>query len=219
MEVSKRNWSIKKVIEKAMKGPYAGPPPRSPVLRESASGYIVFTPSTGTRGFAAYPHRAMSSLSMGCCFICRQFSHFSRSCPARRGNFWYPCTEAWEWLCYSVFFMAIPANVIRDASGQPLKLFSTFPLKQAEFSNVFSQMLTSSDNAYVFPPFVFIGPLLRFLSAQHCTVPDICPRRHWWPLLLKFWSSLLLGTQGDTDVLRSMVRSAYFAVGPVGLST
>lgn len=89
---------------------------------------------------------------------------------------------------HSIDLMAIPANVRCDSSGRLLKFFSPFPLQAAAGTNVFSQVLPPSDNAYVFPPFVLIGPLIKFLSTHcHCAfslvVPDLCPRRYWWPLL------------------------------------
>ncbi|KAL9977507.1 hypothetical protein ACROYT_G014916 [Oculina patagonica] len=78
--------------------------------------------------------------------------------------------------------MALPSNVKLDRSGHPLRFFSPFPCVQAEGTNVFSQALSSGENAYVFPPFSLIGPLLRFLASQPCpftmVVPDVSPRRH-----------------------------------------
>ena len=63
--------------------------------------------------------------------------------------------------------------------GRLLAFFSPFLLQAAARTNVFSQVLPPSDNAYVFPPFFLIGPLIKFLSAHcHCAfflvVPDLC---------------------------------------------
>lgn len=52
---------------------------------------------------------------------------------------------------HTVDLMALPANVMPDQSGNPLKFFSPFPTVQAAGANVFSQTITS-ENAYVFPP-------------------------------------------------------------------
>jgi len=51
------------------------------------------------------------------------------------------------------------------------------------------QQLPVRENLYVLPPFVLIGPLLRFFIDQHyqlsftIIVSDIQPRRYWWALL------------------------------------
>ena len=49
-------------------------------------------------------------------------------------------------------------------------------------------MIAPSHNAYVFPPFALVGPLIRFLASQDCPyaiiVPDLRPRKCWWPLLV-----------------------------------
>jgi hypothetical protein len=104
-----------------------------------------------------------------------------------------------------MFDHALPANVMRDDSGNPLTFFSLFPTVQAAGVNVFSQSDLSA-NAYVFPPFVLIGPLLKFLQHQSCAysmvVPDLFPRRCWWALLqARSSDSFLLGKKGERDVL------------------
>lgn len=79
--------------------------------------------------------------------------------------------------------MALPANVRSDTLGRPLKFFSPFPVEEAAGINVFSQDLSPKENAYVFPPFILIGPLLKFLKQQpvnySIVVPDLQPRRYW----------------------------------------
>lgn len=106
---------------------------------------------------------------------------------------------------HTVDLMAIPANVLPDPSGRPLKFFSPFPVLDSAGANVFSQQLMC-ENAYVFPPFVLIGPLFKHLRTQRCpfsmVVPDLCPRRYWWPLLQQYASSsFLLGKKGAINVL------------------
>ena len=108
---------------------------------------------------------------------------------------------------HTVDLMALPANVLPDTSGQPLEFFSPFPAQGAAGVNVFAQYLSPSENAYVFPPFVLIGPLLKFLEGQHISysivVPDLSPRRYWWPLLSGSASaSFCLSNKGDTSTLR-----------------
>ena len=83
---------------------------------------------------------------------------------------------------HSIDLMALPSNVKLGRSGRPLKFFSPFPCVQAQGTNVFSQVLSPNENAYVFPPFTLIGPLLRYLASQPCpftvVAPDVSPRRY-----------------------------------------
>ena len=74
--------------------------------------------------------------------------------------------------------------------------------------NVFAQQLPVRENLYVFPPFVLIGPLLRFFIDQHyqhpftIIVPDIQPCRYRWALLqATSIDRFLLGRKGDDLVL------------------
>ena len=60
--------------------------------------------------------------------------------------------------------MALPSNDMKSSSGEKLKFFSPFPFPESSGVNVFSQNLTVDENYYVFPPFISIGPLLRFLK-------------------------------------------------------
>ena len=88
---------------------------------------------------------------------------------------------------HTIDLMALPSNVKLDRSGRPFKFFSLFPCVQAQGTNVFSQVLSSSKNAFVFPPLTLIGPLLKFLASQPCPfkmIPlDVSPRQYWLPLL------------------------------------
>ena len=70
-------------------------------------------------------------------------------------------------------------------------------------------------NIYVFPPFVLLGPLLRYLVDQDfrgaftLVVPDLRPRRFWWTVLRAVAvDRLLLGRKGDGTVLLFPSRSA-----------
>lgn len=63
-------------------------------------------------------------------------------------------------------------------------------------------------NAYVYPPFALIHPVLLFLREQKvgmCTfvLPLIKPVPVWWPLVQKHViQSLELGARGDKAVIR-----------------
>ena len=107
---------------------------------------------------------------------------------------------------HSIDLMALPSNVKLGRSGRPLKFFSPFPCVQAQGTNVFSQVLSPNENAYVFPPFTLIGPLLRYLASQPCpftvVAPDVSPRRYWWPLLQRqATAAFKLGRKGDNSIL------------------
>ena len=65
--------------------------------------------------------------------------------------------------------------------------------------SVLTTMVTFIQKPYVFPPIILIPQVLRFLKGQFfpCTivVPDIRPRKFWWPLLQSY-SSLQLAPKG-----------------------
>ena len=61
-------------------------------------------------------------------------------------------------------------------------------------------------NAYVFPPFALIGPLLRFLISVDAVVtvvvPLMSPLPGWWPLLNAVSSNnVLVAEKGSLDAL------------------
>ena len=112
----------------------------------------------------------------------------------------------------TINLMALPSNVKLDRSGRPLKFFSPFPCVQAQGTNVFSQELASSENAYVFPPFTLIGPLIKYLASQPCPytliAPDVSPRKYWWPLLQhQSIAAFKLGQRGENSVLLFPVKT------------
>lgn len=49
-----------------------------------------------------------------------------------------------------------------DRTGRPLRFFAPLPCTQVLCINVFAQDILSDENAYIFPPFVLIGPLLKY---------------------------------------------------------
>lgn len=113
---------------------------------------------------------------------------------------------------HTIDLMALPFNVQADRAGRPLRFFAPLPCTQAFGINVFAQDISSDENAYVFPPFVLIGPLLKYLRSQQCTfsivVPDLCPRKFWWPLVQRSASSSFkLGSKGDASILLFPAKS------------
>lgn len=107
---------------------------------------------------------------------------------------------------HDIDLMAIPSNVKCGTNGAPLKFFSPYPCPQSSGVNIFAQEIRSDDNCYVFPPFVLIGPLLKFLRASQVrvtlVVPDISPRKYWWPVVSSLAvDSVVLGKKNQSDVL------------------
>ena len=107
---------------------------------------------------------------------------------------------------HTIDLMALPSNVKLDRSGRPLRFFSPFPCVQAQGTNVFYQVLSPSENAFVFPPFTLIGPLLKILAWQPCPftmiTPDVSPRKYWWPLLQRQAAvAFKLGQKGNNSIL------------------
>lgn len=107
---------------------------------------------------------------------------------------------------HTIDLMATSDNVQKDLSDRVLPFFAPSSSPQALGVNVFPQVLVPSNNAYVFPPFVLVGPLIRFLATLGCpytiVVPDLRPRKYWWPLIVSSSiASLKLGSKGDCNIL------------------
>ncbi|KAK3749146.1 hypothetical protein QZH41_009832, partial [Actinostola sp. cb2023] len=100
---------------------------------------------------------------------------------------------------HSIDMMALPSNVRTDRAGRPLRFFSQLPCPESEGTNVFAQNIAEHENCYVFPPFSLIGPLLKHLQSQGCpvsiVVPDLTPRKYWWPLICRRASSSFMLAQ------------------------
>ena len=87
--------------------------------------------------------------------------------------------------------MSLDSNAQSDKQGNPLRHFTPYPSPKSSGVNVFNQDLSVCDgdrvNAYVFPPFPLIGPLLRFIASKNAAVtmvvPKMSPLPSWWPLL------------------------------------
>ena len=107
---------------------------------------------------------------------------------------------------HTVDMIAIPSNVRADSQGYSLKFFSPFPCEGSSGINVFSQQLSPAEIYYVFPPFVLIGPLLKFLlpcqAPTTIVIPDISPRKFWWPIINKAAESYIqFGKKGEESIL------------------
>lgn len=97
---------------------------------------------------------------------------------------------------------------LRGRDGNLLPHYSPWPTPNSSGTNVFAQPIPGH-NIYVFPPFVLVGPLLRYFFDQRqrftftIIVPRLHPCRYWWAILQALAiDSLLLGRKGDSSVLQ-----------------
>lgn len=100
---------------------------------------------------------------------------------------------------------ALASNVQCDQHGDPLRFYAPLPNPGCSGVNVFAQTISPSEKAYAFPPFVLMGPLLKFLSPVPCSLtiitPDLRPRQYWWPILRNKASSYFkVASKGQTDI-------------------
>ena len=103
--------------------------------------------------------------------------------------------------------MSLDSNVHRF--GEPLPHFTPYPTPGSVGVDVFSQNLQHCDgkevNAYVFPPFGLIHPLLGYLQSQRAivtmVVPGKSPRPPWWPTTVSMSpKGVVLARNGALDV-------------------
>ena len=117
---------------------------------------------------------------------------------------------------HTVDLMTLSSNVQCSRDGAPLPFFSPHPVPGSAAVNVFAQLpslhLALFFVPYAFPPIILIPQLLRFLAshAVRCTlvVPDLRPRRFWWPLL-QGCKSVQLGSKGSLDVILAPTSSGF----------
>ena len=107
---------------------------------------------------------------------------------------------------HSFDLMATPSNVRKDRFGNDLPFFSAYPCKGTRGVNIFTQDIPSDANCYIFPPFVLMGALLKYLQPRTkqitIIVADVSPRKYWWPSLNSLSvDRTLLGSKGQDGVL------------------
>ena len=103
--------------------------------------------------------------------------------------------------------MSLDSNRGRDGNFLPHYLPWLTP--NSSGTNVFPQLIPSGHNIYVFPPFVLIGPLMRYFLDQRqrfaftIIVPRLYPCRYWRTILQALAiDSLLLWRKGNLSVLQ-----------------
>ena len=121
---------------------------------------------------------------------------------------------------HSVDLMALPSNCQLDLEEKLLPFFSPYPTALSAGVNVFAQTPHTSNanlfiNPYVFPPICLISQIFEFLKSLHVpftiVVPDVNPRKFWWPILCaasKF--RVLLASAGSSSgVLLAHSKDGY----------
>lgn len=113
---------------------------------------------------------------------------------------------------HSVDLMALDSNAQSDGDGAILPHFTPYPTPLSSGVDFFGQDFSQSflkpllRNPYIFPPILLVGPVLNHLRTMqlHCTVvvPDVHPRRYWWPILSQSASfSLKLSCKGELGAI------------------
>ena len=109
---------------------------------------------------------------------------------------------------HSFDLMSLDSNCQKDRHGAPLPHFTPWSTPESSGVNAFSKPLPPGQNVYVFPPFMLVGPLIRYIIDQGfedaftLVAPDLQPRRFWWALLQAFAvDQRLLGRKGSPSVL------------------
>lgn len=111
---------------------------------------------------------------------------------------------------HSADLMALPSNRRHDTKGNPLHFVSPYPTPGCSGVNIFAQSPLLKPglllNPYVFPPIALVPQVFKFLQGLGVTftlcVPDVQPRRCWWPRVKTQASdSFLLAHQGAQGVV------------------
>ena len=94
-------------------------------------------------------------------------------------------------LGHLIHLTALPSNAMTDLSGNVLPFFAPYHTPCCSGVNIFNQMPCQYppqlfNNPYVFQPICLIPHVLRFLRSTVASftivIPDIQPRRFWWPI-------------------------------------
>ena len=114
---------------------------------------------------------------------------------------------------HSVDLMARPSNAQSNLSDDQLPFFSENPLPESLGANVFK-------NPYIFPTICLIPHVIKYmrnLQLSHTiVVPDVCPTRFWWPLLVSTCSSRhLLAVAGTVGALLTYSKNGFSNNWPI----
>ena len=120
---------------------------------------------------------------------------------------------------HTVDLMALPSNVMTDHYQNSLPFFSPYLTPGCLGVNLFGQRPCKYPplvfaNPYVFPPICLIPNVLKYLRSVHLSftivVPDVQPRRFWWPMLWSVSRSrLILGHKGQSGCLLAPSKHGF----------
>jgi len=65
---------------------------------------------------------------------------------------------------HTIDLMSLDLNGQIDSKGRMLRHFTPFFTPHSSAVKIFAQTISTAENAYVFPPFLLVGPLLRFFA-------------------------------------------------------
>ena len=121
---------------------------------------------------------------------------------------------------HKIDLTSLDSNAQIDNKGKMLRDFTPFLTPHSSGVKIFAQTLSAAENTSVFPPFVLVGPLLRFLlESELCftiVVPKHYPLSFWWPILIsRSHARLQLGSKGDLGILLFPSPNASFVTRPL----
>ena len=121
---------------------------------------------------------------------------------------------------HTIHLTSLDSNTQIDSKGKMLSHFTPFFTPHSSGVNLFAQTILAAENAYLFPPFLLFGPLLRFLlESELCftiVVPKLYPLPFRWPILISHsHPRLQLGSKRDLEILLFPSRSASFVTRPL----
>lgn len=154
---------------------------------------------------------------------CFQFTSFLPVCSFSIQPCWCPFQATFQQRLYAFWGVLATCGAAFWSSlyrfhvfWYPLKHFTLFFTPQSSVVNMFAQSIACFENAYVFPPFTVIGPVLKFLFKLGITfsivVWRLSPLSFWWPVLFAHAQEhFMLGRKGESGVLLFPSSSGNFA--------
>jgi len=101
--------------------------------------------------------------------------------------------------------------------GTRLPHYTPWRLPFSAGVNLFSKVLSASENYYVFPPFGIVGQVVSFLINENprplsvsLVIPEGSNGHAWWPVLVrcaKCWRKL--GSSGEVGVIETPSTSGF----------
>lgn len=121
---------------------------------------------------------------------------------------------------HSIDAMALDSNCQRDTEGRPLRHFTPYYTPLSSGVNFFAQDIHCSENVYIFPPFILVGPVLILMLEARVpftiVVPRLYPLPFWWPILKSASQArIVVGKKGDSNVLLFPSKKEGYVARPL----